>query len=82
MNTFYHEMSGATYATPLAPFQECRAGSISTVNSLLEPIQNLFLNPSHPVGAELNPLREFACRLEASDVLRRVKNKLLELPFR
>ena len=45
----------------------CR--SDSTVNSLSEPIQYFILNPSHPVGAQLYPLWELACRLQASDVL-------------
>lgn len=51
----------------------------SAVQSQLEPVQYFTLNPSHSIGAELYPYREFPGRLQPRDVLRRVENQLLEL---
>jgi hypothetical protein len=69
-------------AEPPSPFQECRAGSLSTVNAFLEPVQYFFLNPANSVDAKLDPFRELAGRFQAGDVLRRVKYQFLQLPFR
>ena len=55
---------------------------ISTGYSLLEPVKNFVLNPSHSVGAKLDPLGELAGRFQPCNVLWRVKNQLLQLPFR
>ena len=55
---------------------------ISTGNPLLEPVQHFILNPSHPIGAKLYPLGELAGCLQPCDVLWRVQDKLLQLPFR
>jgi hypothetical protein len=66
----------------LCSFSGVSCRFFATVNALSEPIQNFVLNPPHPVGAQPYPRGELACRLEACDVLRRVKNQLLQLPFR
>lgn len=42
---------------------------ISTVNSLLQPIQYLLLDPANPILAQPDPLRELACRLKAGYML-------------
>ncbi len=63
-------------------FSGVSARFISTGYSLLEPVQNLVLNPSHPVGAKLYPLGELAGRFQPCNVLWRIKNQLLQLPFR
>ena len=55
---------------------------ISTGYALLKPVQNFLFNPSHSVGAKLYPLGELAGRFQPCNVLWRVKNKLLQLPFR
>ena len=55
---------------------------ISTGYSLQEPVQHFILNPSHSVGAKLYPLGELAGRFQPCNMLWRVKNKLLQLPFR
>jgi len=53
----------------------------ATIQSLLEPIQHFGLNPSHPVRAELYPLRERPGHFQSGHVLWRVQNHLLELAF-
>src|SRR5690606_11416385 len=65
-----------------APCQECRSGLISTSDPLPKPIHHLLLNPSHSACAQLYPLGELAGFLQPCDVLRRVEDELLQLPFR
>lgn len=52
---------------------------ITRVNTVLQPVQHFFLNPSDPVAAKLYPLGELAGGLQARDVLGRVQNELLYL---
>jgi hypothetical protein len=56
--------------------------SFSGVNALLEPIQHLILNPSHPAWTEFNPLGESPGQFKARNVLGRVQNQLLQLTLR
>lgn len=67
---------------PPAPLGGVSSGLISTVDALPEPIQHLALNPADPVGAKPYPPGELARRLQACDVLRRVQDQILDLPFR
>jgi hypothetical protein len=49
---------------------------------LLKPFQNFSLDPAYPAGADLDPLGELSGRFKASNVLRGVEDKLLELTLR
>jgi len=45
-------------------------GCFSAIQSGLEPVEYLSLNPSHPVRADLDPSRELAGLFQSCDVLR------------
>jgi len=83
MVELYHNEMGGPAGQPDHPllFRSAEL-ALSILDPFLEPVQHFFLNPSHPVGTKLYPLGEFAGRLETCDVLRRIENHLLQLPFR
>jgi hypothetical protein len=55
---------------------------IAAFDPLLQPVQHFLLDPSDPALAKLYPLGERPGRLKTGDMLRGVKNKLLELTLR
>jgi hypothetical protein len=55
---------------------------ISARDALLKPIQHFLLDPSDSALAEAYPFRERPCRFKPGNMLRGVKNKLLELTLR
>ncbi len=86
---FYHagraemnEVTGLCTPGHLSSFSGVSVGRVSADDAFLEPVQHFVLNPSHPVGAKPYPLRELAGRFQPRDMLWRVENQLLHLPFR
>ena len=75
-------MTGLCTPGHLGSFSGVSVRFISTGDSLLKPIQHFILNPSHSVGAKLYPLGELAGCFQPCDVLWRVQDELLQLPFR
>src|ERR1051326_2516083 len=68
-----------------APPQAPSSGALcfgSALDALVKPVQHFLLDPPDPALAELYPLGERSGRLKAGDMLRAVKNKLLELALR
>ncbi len=55
---------------------------VSGINTSLQPVQYLSLNPSDPARTELYPLGELPGQFQTRNVLWRVENQLLELTLR
>lgn len=55
---------------PPAPLLGVSDRRFAAIQALLEPIQNLILNPSHPARAKLYPLGELAGLFQTCNMLR------------
>ena len=49
------------------------------MDTLVKPVQDLLLDPTHPALAEFDPFGESPGRFKTGHMLRTVENQLLEL---
>lgn len=57
-------------------------GILSALDTLVKPVQDFLLNPTHPALAEFDPFGESPGRFKTGHMLRAVENQFLELTLR
>ena len=65
-----------------APLRGVPGRVFAAFDALLKPVHHLAFNPSHPVRADLNRLRELPGLFQARDMLGRVQDRILALTLR